>query len=137
MRGCPNSFLDDTIDCITMHFDVSGFVRLSTRLPVQARAKRDRVSTFCQSSSFQPSKKNLRSFLDKVRQCIKHHRSSSQLSLIKQLNPIISGWANCHRHVAAKKTFSKVDNFVWNCLWRWAKRRHTVKSPHWVQLVWL
>ena len=80
----------------------------------------------------QPSKKNLWSFLDKVRQCIKHHRSSSQLSLIKQLNPIISGWANYHRHIAAKKTFSKVDNFIWNWLWRWAKRRHPMKSPYWV-----
>lgn len=80
----------------------------------------------------QPSQKNLQAFLNKLRLCIKHHRTANQARLINALNPLILGWANYHRHIAAKKTLAKVDNHLWNWLWRWAKRRHPNKSPYWV-----
>ena len=32
----------------------------------------------------------------------------------------------------SKETFSKLDNLVWNMLWRWAKRRHPKKSRSWI-----
>ncbi len=34
---------------------------------------------------------------------------------------MIKGWANYHRHIAASKTFRKVDHEIWFNLWRWAK----------------
>lgn len=48
-----------------------------------------------------PSAKNVKTFLDKVRETIRVHRSSKQEILINLLNPMIRGWANYHRHVAA------------------------------------
>jgi RNA-directed DNA polymerase len=80
-----------------------------------------------------PAKKNVQSFLTKVRKLIKMHQQSSQADLITALNPVIRGWANYHRHICAKETFSSVDNRIWLRLWRWAKRRHPTKSSSWVR----
>jgi RNA-directed DNA polymerase len=79
----------------------------------------------------QPSKKNLHAFLDKVRTIIRGHRGSDQASLIRELNPVIRGWLNYHRHAAAKRIFNKVERVIWQNLWRWAKRRHPTKSAQW------
>ena len=80
-----------------------------------------------------PSAKNVKAFLDKVRETIRANRSAKQETLINLLNPMIRGWANYHRHVVAKKTFGTVDNHIWHALWRWARRRHPNKSCQWVR----
>jgi len=56
---------------------------------------------------------------------------SPQELLLRQLNPIIRGWANYHRHGAAKRAFARLDRDVFWQLWRWAKRRHPNKSAKW------
>jgi Group II intron, maturase-specific domain len=43
--------------------------------------------------------KNVKAFLDKVRETIRVNRSAKQENLIGLLNPMIRGWANYHRHV--------------------------------------
>ena len=79
-----------------------------------------------------PSAKNVKAFLDKVRETIRVNRSARQETLIRLLNPMIRGWANYHRHVVAKKTYAAVDSHIWQALWRWARRRHPNKSCSWV-----
>ena len=79
-----------------------------------------------------PSQKNVKTFLDKVRRIIKHSKASTQQELIGKLNPIIRGWALYHAHNALKQTFSMVDNQIWQCLWRWARRRHPKKGGKWI-----
>ena len=79
----------------------------------------------------QPSKKNVHAFLDKVRTMIREHRGLDQAALIRELNPVIRGWLNYHRHAAAKRVFNKVERVIWQTLWRWAKRRHPTKSAQW------
>jgi len=79
-----------------------------------------------------PSKKNVKTFLDKVRNAIKDNKTAKQVHLIKMLNPIIRGWVNHHRTVNAKETFERVDKEIWQSLWQWAKRRHPDKSPVWI-----
>jgi RNA-directed DNA polymerase len=80
-----------------------------------------------------PSNRNVKAFLDKVRDTIKANRSTKQDTLIDLLNPMIRGWANYHRHVVAKKTYAVVDAHIWQALWRWARRRHPNKSCGWVR----
>jgi RNA-directed DNA polymerase len=80
-----------------------------------------------------PSAKNVKTFLDGVREIIRVHCSVEQETLIQLLNPKIRGWANYHRHVVAKDTYVKVDNHIWHALWRWARRRHPNKSGGWVR----
>jgi RNA-directed DNA polymerase len=80
-----------------------------------------------------PSAKNVKAFLDSVRETIRANCSAKQETLINLLNPKIRGWANYHRHVVAKRTYAKVDNHIWRALWRWARRRHPRKSCRWVR----
>jgi len=80
-----------------------------------------------------PSKKNVKAFLEKVRQRIKANKQTQAGVLIKQLNPMIVGWARYHRHQASARTFSAVDHFIFKALWRWAKRRHGNKRPTWIK----
>jgi RNA-directed DNA polymerase len=80
-----------------------------------------------------PSKKNVKAFLDKVRNAIKGNKAAKQINLIKMLNPIIRGWANYHRSVTARETFERVDTEIWRTLWKWAKRRHPKKGSVWIK----
>jgi RNA-directed DNA polymerase len=66
-----------------------------------------------------PSKKNVQTFLEKVRTVIKNNAAVTQANLIGLLNPMVRGWANYHRHVVAKKVFNLVDYQIWKALWRW------------------
>jgi RNA-directed DNA polymerase len=76
-----------------------------------------------------PSRKNVRAFLDKVRGLIKSNKQTKSGTLIEL--PVIRGWAHYHRHVTSSSTFSKVDSAIFDCLWRWARRRHRNKSSRW------
>jgi RNA-directed DNA polymerase len=80
-----------------------------------------------------PAKKNVKAMLTKVRQTIKNSAGVKAAVLTRQLNPIIRGWANYHRHISAKQTFSRVDGAIQWSLWRWAKRRHKSKSKRWIR----
>jgi len=79
-----------------------------------------------------PSKESIKKITDKVSKIIHKAAAWSQEQLIKALNPVITGWANYHRHIVAKKTFQKLDNIIWNMLWRWAKRKHPKKGKKWI-----
>ena len=80
-----------------------------------------------------PSKANITAHLSRVREIIKANKTAKQMNLIGLLNPVLRGWANYHRHIVAKKTFSWIDSQVWSALWQWAKRRHPHKSARWVK----
>lgn len=79
-----------------------------------------------------PSKENVNAFLNKVRALLKQHRTATQETVLNVLNPVIRGWTQYHRHVVAKRVFSKVDHRIWRALWRWACRRHPNKGRRWV-----
>jgi RNA-directed DNA polymerase len=78
-----------------------------------------------------PSKKNIKTFLGGIRRTIKAALGKSAADLIGALNPKIRGWANYHRHVVSKRTFDRADHEIFSSLWRWARRRHPKKDPHW------
>ena len=80
-----------------------------------------------------PAKKNLKNFLDKVRGIIRGNYAAKTVNLIRLLNPVIKGWAEYHKTINAKTTYSYVDNRIWQALWHWAKRRHPRKGRYWVK----
>lgn len=79
-----------------------------------------------------PSNKSIENITKSISNVIKKGKARSQSSLIKELNPIITGWSEYHRSVVSKNTFSKLDSRLWDMLWTWAKRRHPDKSHHWI-----
>lgn len=81
-----------------------------------------------------PSTKNVKTFLDKIYKAIKERTAAPTIDVIQKLSPMIRGWAMYHRHIVAKETFSKVDNAVWQKLWKWSIRRHKrKKNLHWIK----
>jgi RNA-directed DNA polymerase len=80
-----------------------------------------------------PAKKNVQTFLRKIRKIVKDNRTAKQESVICLLNPVIRGWANYHKNQVAKDTFSKVDHLIWKKLWQWACRRHPNKPRRWIK----
>jgi RNA-directed DNA polymerase len=68
-----------------------------------------------------------------IRSSLDAHKQTPAGQVIRELNPVIRGWANSYRHSAAKDVFSKVRNAQWQLLRNWGKRRHPNKSSQWVK----
>jgi RNA-directed DNA polymerase len=79
-----------------------------------------------------PANQAVKGLLAKVGGILKRNPSTKPANVIHQLNPVIRGWANYHRHVCSKETFSYVDWRIWQQVWRWAKHRHWNKPAGWV-----
>jgi RNA-directed DNA polymerase len=80
-----------------------------------------------------PAQKNVQAALTKIRGIIEKNKSATQENLIVQLNPVIRGWANYHRHCVAKRAFARMDFEIWRKLWWWSCRRHPRKNAVWVK----
>lgn len=80
-----------------------------------------------------PSRKNITSFIAKVRTIIRANQSATAGNLVGLLNPVIRGWANYHRHSASKDIFGKMDDAIFKALWQWSKRRHPNKNRWWIK----
>lgn len=91
------------------------------------------VRKFKDKLIIKPSRKNVKAFMEKVREIIRSNKAAKTVNLITRLNPVIKGWAEYHKTANAKETYSRVDNDVWYALWRWAKRRHSRKGLKWVK----
>jgi len=80
-----------------------------------------------------PSKKNVKAFYEKLRNIINDNLTVTHEELIRMLNPVLGGWARYHTSAVAKQTFSRLDSLLYWRLWRWAKRRHPMKSASFVR----
>lgn len=78
-----------------------------------------------------PSQKSVKSILTKITATIKDGVAMEQDTLIARLNPIVRGWANYHQSVCSKSTFQRIGHETFECLWKWAKRRHPNKGRGW------
>jgi RNA-directed DNA polymerase len=76
--------------------------------------------TKCRASVSAKSKKRL---ISKVHSVLQKHRSSTQETLIKTLNPIIVGWCNYYCVHECSKDFKQVEGTIFKMLEAWAKRR--------------
>ncbi|EIP9335860.1 group II intron reverse transcriptase/maturase, partial [Salmonella enterica] len=90
------------------------------------------IRRFDRKLIIRPAKKNVKSFLGKVRGIIEDNKTVSAWLLIYKLNPLIRGWANYHRHVASAKAFNNADHQIWRKIWQWCARRHPGRSRRWV-----
>ena len=79
-----------------------------------------------------PSQEGVLSLIRKVGTLIRKHVSAPMIVLIKKLNEVLRGWANYHRHVVSSAAFKRVDNYVYDQLWRMIRRRHPKKSKKWL-----
>lgn len=80
-----------------------------------------------------PSMKSRKKITGRLHEIIFSNKAATQGRLIKELNPVITGWGNYFRHVASKEVFASIDHVLFLQLKRWAIRRHANKSRKWVR----
>lgn len=80
-----------------------------------------------------PAKGKVLEHLRSVKAYLNAHKQAPAGQAIRDLNPVVRGWANYYRHGASKGTFSLADHRTWIMLWAWAKRRHPNKSAGWIK----
>ena len=80
-----------------------------------------------------PQKGKVLDHLRSIKAYLKQNQQAPAEKVVRDLNPVIRGWANYYRHGTAKRVFTKADHRVWQMLWGWAKRRHPKKPAKWVK----
>ena len=70
--------------------------------------------------------------MTKIRCIIDVNKGSKQESLIRLLNPVITGWVNYFKYCVASDTFKNADSQIFKKLWQWSVRRHPQKGKKWV-----
>ena len=79
-----------------------------------------------------PSKDSQKRFRAKISDIVKRHKMCKQESLIRMLNPVITGWGNYFRYGASTDAFHGCDNHIYTLTNKWALRRHPKKKKSWV-----
>ncbi|MCM3645163.1 group II intron reverse transcriptase/maturase [Priestia aryabhattai] len=79
-----------------------------------------------------PSKKSQSKMTDKIRACFSKNQGGNVAGLIRDLNPIIRGYANYWSAVPSKTIFSKMDAYIFKKTVRFLKRLHSTKSWKWL-----
>ena len=79
-----------------------------------------------------PDKKAIKSIKLKLRKTVFKNLGASAKKLIIQLNSVLRGWTNYHKHIVSKEIFTEIDFLLWKLLGKWCKRRHTNKSWKWI-----
>lgn len=78
-----------------------------------------------------PSKDSVTDIRKKIREVWQHQKGASAISVIKDLNPIIRGWANYFRIGVASRIFRDLDNWMFHRERLYANRIHPSKSTRW------
>ena len=79
-----------------------------------------------------PSKEAIKRHTLIIKERLRKFRSASQEQLIKELNPIIWGWAAYYKTSVASAIFSRCDDILWKQLASWARARHPDKGTQWM-----
>jgi RNA-directed DNA polymerase len=80
-----------------------------------------------------PSQEAIKRHTVEMKNRIRKLRGSTQEVLIKELNPVIRGWANYYRTVVSKEVYTDCDNILYYQLIQWAQWRHLGKTAGWVK----
>jgi RNA-directed DNA polymerase len=78
-----------------------------------------------------PSKEGIKRHLAETNQRIRRLRSAPQAALIKELNPLVQGWANYYSAVVSARVFNGCDRALYFQLRSWIRFRHPNKGKHW------
>jgi RNA-directed DNA polymerase len=70
---------------------------------------------------------------ESINEILKHKISGSQKGIIDDLNPVIRGWSNYYRSAVSSKIFHKMDNYVFQKLWKLGCKRHPSKGLRWIK----
>jgi RNA-directed DNA polymerase len=79
-----------------------------------------------------PSAAAIQRIRERLRTEMRSLRGSNAAAVIAELNPIVKGWAAYYRGAVSKKTFSSLDDYLWELTYKWAVYSHANKPKRWV-----
>lgn len=80
-----------------------------------------------------PSDNAVKKLKRKVKELWLRQQGQNVVSILKLLNPIIRGWSNYYRTVVSKATFNRLDSWMYERSYRYARRMHPLKPWYWVK----
>jgi RNA-directed DNA polymerase len=80
-----------------------------------------------------PSKRACIEIRHKLKEVVTKNLGAPAVKLIKNLNSVLRGWTNYHRHIVSKEIFKEIDIYLWRLLGKWCKRRHPNKLWKWIR----
>jgi RNA-directed DNA polymerase len=80
-----------------------------------------------------PSKQAVQALRDRLRAAWRELRGHNARSVIRNLNPLIRGWANYHRTGVASRTFTCLDKWMHLRAVRHVRRLHRNKPAYWLK----
>lgn len=141
-RGLEISLSKTKIVHITEGFDFLGYniclkpkpyVSFSRCFPQNQENDDPRINQKLMGVYVAPSKKSIDKVKTKLKDTANKCTSKMTKILIIRMNAIIRGYAQSKWYWHSSKTFSYLNNYVYNLLWRWIKRRHPGKMKHWLK----
>jgi RNA-directed DNA polymerase len=118
-RGLKINEDKTSISTVEQGFDFLGFH--FREYPDKGRSKGLKKGIFL----VKPSKENVTNICRKVSAIIKKYPNAEAGTIIKQLNPILRGWAGHYRTVSSRASFRKVSEHTFRSLLRWIYRKHS------------
>jgi RNA-directed DNA polymerase len=111
----------------TVHVD-EGFDFLGHRIQraQQRGSTRKYVYTF-------PAKGALRAITRKVKAISRQDINQPLIGLLRQLEPVLRGWANYFRHASSSDTFGYLRHYTWQRVIRWLRRKHRRANMRWLR----
>ncbi len=91
--------------------------------------------TVCRQSGkllIKPSKAAIRRHRERLRAELRSLRGANAVMVLQRLAPIVRGWATYYRTVVSSQAFAKLDSYMWQLTYKWAKHTHPKKSKHWI-----
>lgn len=79
-----------------------------------------------------PHPEKVKAYKQKLKQVWVKYKGQAPVRIIRELNPIIRGWAQYYRPWVSSEVFSNLDHYMWHRAWRYASRRHPSKSKKWI-----
>jgi RNA-directed DNA polymerase len=79
-----------------------------------------------------PSRAALKRHRQRLRAEMFSSRGQNAVMVLQRLNPIVRGWAMYYRTVVSSEAFAKLDRYVWQLTYKWAKLTHPNKPRHWI-----
>ena len=123
-RGLTFSEEKTRIVHLTEGFDFLGF-------NVRQYEVRDSKSGF--RLLIKPSKKSVLAMKKKLKDTFRRWQGFQVDELIKDLNPVIRGWANYFRSGVSARIFNSLDSYCFELQRRWVGRKHPNKSWKWMR----
>jgi RNA-directed DNA polymerase len=78
-----------------------------------------------------PSSESVMRLRERLAAEVRSLRGANAAAVVFHLNPVIRGWSAYYRSVVSSKVFTRLDHYVWQLTYRWARRTHPNKSRSW------